>query len=156
MKTKCFYPSLHLYSGCFSARRLFFRRFDFLKQQTTVKQEAFLRKQLPETVSENESATTASFASLEKRICLSSRTALMKPCSRRASAGYSFEEPNVIVNPLRQFSADCCRCLPHGQRAWRHGHRQRKDEKMTLPELSELRRIILSRSTGCTMAIRQK
>lgn len=36
-----------------------------------------------ETVSENESATTASFASLEKRICLSSRTALMKPCSRR-------------------------------------------------------------------------
>lgn len=36
-----------------------------------------------ETVSENESATTASFASLEKRICLSNRTALMKPCSRR-------------------------------------------------------------------------
>ena len=38
-----------------------------------------------ETSSESESATTASasFASLEKRICLSSRTALMKPCSRR-------------------------------------------------------------------------
>ena len=73
-----------------------------------------------ETVSENESATTASFASLEKTDLFEQQNSIDEALQQEASAGYSFEEPNVIVNP------DCCRCLPHGQRAWRHGHRQRK------------------------------
>ena len=52
-----------------------------------------------ETVSENESATTASFASLEKTDLFEQQNSIDKALQQEASAGYSFEEPNVIVNP---------------------------------------------------------
>ena len=52
-----------------------------------------------ETVSENESATTASFASLEKTDLFEQQNSIDEALQQEASAGYSFEEPNVIVNP---------------------------------------------------------
>ena len=54
-----------------------------LKQQTTVKQKAFLRKQLPKQFLKMNLQRPLPLLLLKKRICLSSRIALMKPCSRR-------------------------------------------------------------------------
>ena len=54
-----------------------------------------------ETSSESESATTASasFASLEKTDLFEQQNSIDEALQQEASAGYSFEEPNVIVNP---------------------------------------------------------
>ena len=54
-----------------------------------------------ETASESESATTAtaSFASLEKTDLFAQQDSIDEALQQEASAGYSFEEPNVIVNP---------------------------------------------------------
>ncbi|MBP8796684.1 MAG: arylsulfate sulfotransferase N-terminal domain-containing protein, partial [Lachnospiraceae bacterium] len=54
-----------------------------------------------ETASESESATTASasFASLEKTDLFEQQNSIDEALQQEASAGYSFEEPNVIVNP---------------------------------------------------------
>lgn len=100
-KQSAFIPSLHLYSDCFSACRLFFRRFDFRNSKQTVKQKAFLRKQLPKHLLKVnlQRLLPLPLLLLKKRICLSSRTAIDEALQQEASAGYSFEEPNVIVNP---------------------------------------------------------
>ena len=54
-----------------------------------------------ETASESGSATTAtaSFASLEKTDLFAQQDSIDEALQQEASAGYSFEEPNVIVNP---------------------------------------------------------
>ncbi len=54
-----------------------------------------------ETASESESTTTAaaSFASLEKTDLFAQQDSIDEALQQEASAGYSFEEPNVIINP---------------------------------------------------------
>ena len=64
-----------------------------------------------ETSSESESATTASasFASLEKTDLFEQQNSIDEALQQEASAGRT----KCDRQSLRQFSADCCRCLPH-------------------------------------------
>ena len=94
-KQSAFIPSLHLYSdGCSSAGST-------SETANNSETESISSETASETSSESESATTASasFASLEKTDLFEQQNSIDEALQQEASAGYSFEEPNVIVNP---------------------------------------------------------
>lgn len=92
-----------------------------------------------ETASESESATTASasFASLEKTDLFEQQNSIDEALQQEASAGYSFEEPNVIVNPYGNSPLTAVAAFHTDKELGGTVTVKGKDEKMTLPELSK-------------------